>query len=88
MDELDELMEQNCYLPVAGGPDNIHGKVNILLQSHLSKGFLKSFSLISDKCYITEVSFFHRNLLPTLLFYYMAICRMHLELQELFLTWR
>jgi len=58
MDELDELMEQNCYLPVAGGPDNIHGKVNILLQSHLSKGFLKSFSLISDKCYITEVSFF------------------------------
>jgi activating signal cointegrator complex subunit 3 len=56
MDELDELMDQNCYLPVAGGPDNIHGKVNILLQTHLSKGYLKSFSLISDKSYVTEVS--------------------------------
>lgn len=56
MDELDELMDQNCYLPVAGGPDNIHGKVNILLQTHLSKGYLKSFSLISDKSYVTDVS--------------------------------
>ncbi|XP_059472919.1 activating signal cointegrator 1 complex subunit 3 [Neocloeon triangulifer] len=54
MDELDELFESNCYLPVAGGPDNIHGKVNILLQTYLSKGFIKSFSLISDKGYVTD----------------------------------
>ncbi|CAB3373375.1 Hypothetical predicted protein [Cloeon dipterum] len=54
MDELDELYENYCYLPVKGGPDNIHGKVNILLQAHLSKGFIKSFSLISDKCYVTD----------------------------------
>lgn len=84
MDELDELMDQNCYLPVAGGPDNIHGKVNILLQTHLSKGYLKSFSLISDKSYVTEVSLiFFANGVIGLFFTF----RMRLDLPELCLIW-
>ena len=54
MEELDELIE-NCEVSVSGGIENIHGKVNILLQSFLSRARLKSFSLISDQAYITQV---------------------------------
>ncbi|XP_055607496.1 activating signal cointegrator 1 complex subunit 3 [Uranotaenia lowii] len=54
MDELDELTRICCELPVRGGSENIHGKVNILMQTYLSKGFVRSFSLISDMSYITQ----------------------------------
>lgn len=52
--ELDELVEENCEVAAAGGPANIHGKVNILMQTYLSRGTVKSFSLISDLSYITQ----------------------------------
>ena len=52
LDELDDLTHENCTVPVAGGSENVHGKVNILLQTHISRGYVKSFSLISDQNYV------------------------------------
>lgn len=52
--ELDELVEDNCQVAATGGPANLHGKVNILMQTYLSRGSVKSFSLISDLSYITQ----------------------------------
>ena len=52
MDELDDLTHEYCQVPVAGGSENVHGKVNILLQTHISRGSVRSFSLISDLNYI------------------------------------
>ena len=37
---------------VAGGAENVHGKVNILLQTHISRGRVNSFSLQSDMNYV------------------------------------
>lgn len=54
MDELDDLNKDSCEVPVKGGSENIHGKVNILMQTYLSRGFVKSFSLISDMSYINQ----------------------------------
>ena len=53
MDELDEAEMEYCELPVIGGKENVHGKVNILLQTHISRGRMRGFSLISDMTYIT-----------------------------------
>lgn len=55
MDELDQLQHEYCEYQPAGGSENIHGKVNILLQTYLSRGHVKSFSLISDLAYIAQV---------------------------------
>ena len=54
MDELDDLTHDNCEVPVKGGSENLHGKVNILMQTYLSRGFVKSFSLLSDMSYINQ----------------------------------
>ncbi|KAL7033852.1 hypothetical protein ACKWTF_007745 [Chironomus riparius] len=54
MDELDDLNRESCEVPVKGGSENLHGKVNILMQTYLSRGFVKSFSLISDLSYINQ----------------------------------
>lgn len=54
LDELDDLTQNNCEVHVAGGSENLHGKVNILLQTYLSRGRVNSFSLISDLGYITQ----------------------------------
>lgn len=54
MDELDDLNRYSCEVPVKGGSENLHGKVNILMQTYLSRGFVKSFSLISDLSYINQ----------------------------------
>nr|XP_017008983.2 activating signal cointegrator 1 complex subunit 3 [Drosophila takahashii] len=53
MEELDELREYYCKIKPYGGSENIHGKVNILIQTYLSNGYVKSFSLSSDMSYIT-----------------------------------
>ncbi|XP_017877585.1 activating signal cointegrator 1 complex subunit 3 [Ceratina calcarata] len=53
MNELDDLCS-NCELTVKGGKENIHGKVNILLQTYLSHGHVNSFSLMSDQTYIVQ----------------------------------
>ena len=51
------LMDNYCEMPVPGGPENVHGKVNILMQTFLSKGYIKSLSLASDMEYITQVTY-------------------------------
>lgn len=53
LDEMDELTDENCVLPVAGGSANTHGKVNILMQTYLSRAQVKAFSLASDLSYVT-----------------------------------
>uniref|UniRef100_A0A1B6DYT0 U5 small nuclear ribonucleoprotein 200 kDa helicase n=2 Tax=Clastoptera arizonana TaxID=38151 RepID=A0A1B6DYT0_9HEMI len=54
LDELDTLTKENCEVAVRGGSENCHGKVNILLQTFLSRGRVNSFSLQSDLSYITQ----------------------------------
>ncbi|EDW14615.1 activating signal cointegrator 1 complex subunit 3 [Drosophila mojavensis] len=54
LEELDELREYYCKLKVFGGSENVCGKVNILIQTYLSNGYVKSFSLSSDMSYITQ----------------------------------
>eukprot|EP00055_Hartaetosiga_balthica_P010039 m.41520 g.41520 ORF g.41520 m.41520 type:complete len:2056 (-) comp7002_c0_seq1:116-6283(-) len=53
--ELQSLYRNCCYiLPVKGGYENPHGKVNILLQTYISNYFVSSFSLVSDMNYVAQ----------------------------------
>ena len=52
MEELDDLTREYCELPVAGGSENVYGKVNILIQTHISRGRVNAFSLVSDQAYV------------------------------------
>eukprot|EP01125_Pyxidicula_operculata_P022548 TRINITY_DN928_c0_g1_i3.p1 TRINITY_DN928_c0_g1~~TRINITY_DN928_c0_g1_i3.p1 ORF type:complete len:2094 (-),score=618.62 TRINITY_DN928_c0_g1_i3:183-5534(-) len=52
--ELMKLEQEDCFLTVKGGPESRHGKVNILLQSYISKTPIDSFSLVSDMSYIAQ----------------------------------
>lgn len=54
LEDLDRLIEEYCELSVPGGVENVHGKVNILMQTYLSRGYIKSLSLGSDMEYITQ----------------------------------
>ncbi|CAG0888066.1 unnamed protein product [Darwinula stevensoni] len=54
MKELEYQREVSCELPVPGGCENSYGKVNILLQTHISRGKLETFSLISDQAYVVQ----------------------------------
>ena len=54
LEELDTLYSNQCQLPVKGGAENVHGKVNILIQSYVSRAQLNSFSLISDMSYVNQ----------------------------------
>ena len=54
LDELDDYLHVECELPVSGGSENTHGKVNILLQTYISRGQVNSFSLISDQSFIVQ----------------------------------
>lgn len=61
--ELEKLMSE-CWLgPIKGGVENEYGKVNILLQSYISKSQVDSFSLVSDMSYIAQVIKSYSNLL-------------------------
>ncbi|XP_006824124.2 activating signal cointegrator 1 complex subunit 3-like [Saccoglossus kowalevskii] len=56
-DELSELEaheEFDCVMRAAGGVENGYGKVNILLQTYISKGKLDSFSLVSDMAFTAQ----------------------------------
>lgn len=55
LEELDQLLCNYCELPAAGGVENSYGKINILLQTYISRGELDSFSLISDLSYVAQV---------------------------------
>lgn len=52
--ELDELLAETCRLPVKGGTENAYGKVNILMQTFVSRGSVDSFSLTSDLAYVAQ----------------------------------
>ena len=53
--ELDQLLSEVCQTVVKGGAENQYGKVNILLQTYISKATLESVSLISDMGYVAQV---------------------------------
>ncbi|KAH3727123.1 hypothetical protein DPMN_053048 [Dreissena polymorpha] len=55
MEELDRLLHEECEMQVPGGTENSYGKVNILLQSYVSRQYLESFSLVSDQAYVAQV---------------------------------
>ena len=57
LQELDHHLDDTCVLPVAGGSENSYGKVNILLQTYVSRGMVDSFSLVSDSAYVAQVGF-------------------------------
>ena len=56
MPELTAILESEEYCPleVKGGVSTKQGKVNILLQSHISKVFLEDFALVSDSAYVAQ----------------------------------
>lgn len=47
-----EALARECPLEVKGGPSNKHGKISILIQLYISRGYIESFSLVSDAAYI------------------------------------
>lgn len=53
--ELEQHLGDSCVTDVKGGVENEYGKVNILLQTYISKASLESFSLISDMSYVAQV---------------------------------
>lgn len=53
MTELDTLHEA-CELPVMGGIESTHGKVNCLIQTYISREKIEGFSLISDMAYVVQ----------------------------------
>ncbi|XP_039272645.2 activating signal cointegrator 1 complex subunit 3-like [Styela clava] len=54
LEELDDLIDTMCLIPPGGGSENTYGKVNILLQTYISRGSVRSFSLTSDLMYIAQ----------------------------------
>ncbi|NXU50371.1 ASCC3 protein, partial [Turnix velox] len=54
IEELDTLLNDFCELPAPGGVENNYGKINILLQTYISRGEIDSFSLISDSAYVAQ----------------------------------
>lgn len=59
MTELDRHMIDTCPYPVTGGSENTEGKVNILLQTYISKQMVDNFSLVSDMSYVAQVLLRH-----------------------------
>ncbi|XP_045400038.1 activating signal cointegrator 1 complex subunit 3 isoform X2 [Lemur catta] len=54
IEELDALLSNFCELSAPGGVENSYGKINILLQTYISRGEMDSFSLISDSAYVAQ----------------------------------
>uniref|UniRef100_A0A5F9DJS1 Activating signal cointegrator 1 complex subunit 3 n=1 Tax=Oryctolagus cuniculus TaxID=9986 RepID=A0A5F9DJS1_RABIT len=54
IEELDALLNNFCELSAPGGVENSYGKINILLQTYISRGEMDSFSLISDSAYVAQ----------------------------------
>ncbi|XP_072018769.1 LOW QUALITY PROTEIN: activating signal cointegrator 1 complex subunit 3-like [Amphiura filiformis] len=52
--ELEQHHHDSCEMEAKGGVENAHGKVNILLQTYISRGFIDSFSLVSDSAYVAQ----------------------------------
>lgn len=54
IDELIDLKRSNCCFKVPLTPDHNEAKVNILIQTLLSRGKVNSFSLISDTFFVQQ----------------------------------
>ncbi|CAF4841730.1 unnamed protein product [Pieris macdunnoughi] len=54
LSELWELKDRYCELRIEDAPEDIHWKINILLQTFLSKGRVNQSSLQSDLNYISQ----------------------------------
>eukprot|EP01027_Heterolobosea_sp_BB2_P026939 GEZU01042062.1.p1 GENE.GEZU01042062.1~~GEZU01042062.1.p1 ORF type:complete len:2174 (-),score=564.16 GEZU01042062.1:67-6525(-) len=54
MEELTNLMNEWCPVPVKGGVENQYGKINILLQAYISQAKVKNFALVSDSMYVVQ----------------------------------
>ena len=54
--ELTTMLREYCHVTVQGGVENTYGKVNILLQSFVSRGLVDTFSLVSDMNYVSQAS--------------------------------
>ena len=54
LNEMDRLLDESCWMSVAGGVENTHGKVNALLQTYISRGYVEAFSLVSDMAYVAQ----------------------------------
>ncbi|KAK3097478.1 hypothetical protein FSP39_009969 [Pinctada imbricata] len=54
MKELEGLLHETCIMQVPGGVENSYGKVNILLQTYVSRQMVDSFSLVSDQAYVAQ----------------------------------
>lgn len=52
--DLEKLASKYCPFKVEGGMDSAVGKVNILLQTYISRGTIESSTLNSDSYYITQ----------------------------------
>ncbi|KAK9453183.1 Sec63 Brl domain-containing protein [Dipodascopsis uninucleata] len=55
-DELTSLRDKYVPCQVAGTVDTSNGKINILLQSYISRAPIDSFSLVSDCAYVAQNS--------------------------------
>ncbi|PWW75443.1 Sec63-domain-containing protein [Tuber magnatum] len=54
--ELENLRRTVCPCQIGGAKDSPHTKVNILLQSYISKANLDDFALVSDSAYVAQNS--------------------------------
>ncbi|KAG9002686.1 hypothetical protein FRB94_003721 [Tulasnella sp. JGI-2019a] len=52
--ELKKLEKEIIPCDVKGGTDSSQGKVNILLQAHISKAYVEDFALVSDMAYAAQ----------------------------------
>ena len=46
--ELKDLLEGVCVMRVKGGTENSYGKANILMQTHISRAPVETFSFVSQ----------------------------------------
>ena len=54
MKEMDKLKANACRVDVVGGVENVNGKVNVLMQAHISRAFIDNFALVSDSNYVQQ----------------------------------
>ncbi|XP_029640230.1 activating signal cointegrator 1 complex subunit 3 isoform X1 [Octopus sinensis] len=54
LEELERIHIEECVMPVALGMENAPGKVNILIQSYVSRVSLENFSLVSDQAFVAQ----------------------------------
>lgn len=54
VEELTKLIENVAPCQVTGGTDTSAGKVNVLLQSYISKAYIDDFALVSDSGYVSQ----------------------------------